>query len=189
MKGEERYAHVYSSYDNWYMDLDTDDISYSMTEADLDFIAGHFNHWIDKLTDTKLQDELFDLLGEMRKSHQEPTFFPEFMIYDFGGYGINSEKFVGETVEKIGDFIKVQVKYPGNAYLFIQTADFDKYSIELYEDSNANEESRFEYYVDSSWINYYMKEEDFARMNLFLESLVPAINEIYIKYGLPIIEE
>jgi hypothetical protein len=127
------------------------------------------------------------LLGDMKKDHPE-FFIPELVIYEFGGYGIKSESIIKNKVVREGSYYKFGLSYPENASLFFSIEETGSLFDEFIEEIDSNGETQYECLVNSSMIYYYMQKDDYEKMDVLMKRLISDINNVYEKYGLPIIE-
>ncbi len=83
---------------------------------------------------------------------------------------------------------KFGLNYPENGRLYFSTEETGSLFDEFMEEKDFDGESIYQFSVNSSIIYFYMLKDDYEKMNFFLNNLIPEINKIYDRYGLPLIE-
>lgn len=187
MINHEKYEFSFKTSEFWMADLDhtlKQEISYEVDDTIENFVAFHYNKWCIDPDKKAMYDELIDILGP-HKGMIHMGFNPELLHYEFDGISVNEEDIITDDVKLENGFYRFKLKRGEDSFMFIPARSIDSY---CEVDSYDNEETgavETDYYYNTSRIDLFMKPEDKTRMEDFLYGLIPKMNKIYKKYGLP----
>lgn len=189
--------HIYTSHDRFFEDIDyyiSENFCFSISVDDiidlLDCVCGHLLYWQYKTYDEDPQAKLIydghfkqnEILQRLIKIGDSS---PELVIYEFNGTSLYCS-FGEDDIVYIPDSESFCAMLEENSKLYFTKDEFERMGGEI----NLPEDEDEEIYLEFSWssnVYFFIKNDDFIKMNNYLKECILELNNIYLSLGMKII--
>lgn len=190
--------HIYTSHDRFLEDLDdyiSENFCFSVSIDDtidlLDCVCGHLLYWQYKTYDDDSQakliyDGLFKQNEILQRLIKIGDSTPELVIYEFNGTSLYCS-FREDDIEYIPDSESFFSMLEENSKLYFTKVEFEEMGGEI--TLPVDEED--EVYIEFSWssnVYFFMKNDDFIKMNDYLYKCILELNNIYLSLEMKVID-
>ncbi len=190
--------HIYTSHDRFLEDLDdyiSENFCFSVSIDDtidlLDCVCGHLLYWQYKTYDDDSQAKLIydghfkhnEILQRLIKIGDST---PELIIYEFNGKSLYYS-FDEDDIKYVHDSESFFAILEKNSKLNFTKEEFEEMGGEI--TIPVDEED--EVYIEFSWssnVYFFMKNDDFIKMNDYLNKCIVELNNIYLSLEMKVVE-
>lgn len=190
--------HIYTSHDRFLEDLDdyiSENFCFSVSIDDtidlLDCVCGHLLYWQYKTYDDDSQAKLIydghfkqnEILQRLIKIGDST---PELVIYEFNGISLYYS-FNEDDIEYIHDSDSFFVMLEENSKFNFTKEEF----LEMGGEITLPVDEEDEVYIEFSWssnVYFFMKNDDFIKMNDYLYKCILELNNIYLSLEMKVID-
>lgn len=189
--------HIYTSHDRFLEDIDnyiSEKFCFSVSIDDtidlLDCVCGHLLYWQYKTYSNDSQAKLiYDGLFEQNEILQRLIKIgdstPELVIYEFKGTSLYYS-FNEDDIDYVADSEFFCVILEENSKLYFTKDEFERMGGEI----NLPEDEEEEIYLEFSWssnVYFFIKNDDFIKMDNYLKECIVELNSIYLSLGMKMI--
>jgi hypothetical protein len=190
--------HIYTSHDRFLEDLDdyiSENFCFSVSIDDtidlLDCVCGHLLYWHYKTYDDDSQAKLIydghfkqnEILQRLIKIGDST---PELVIYEFKGTSLYYS-FNEDDIDYVADSESFCAMLEANSKLYFTKDEFEEMGGEI--TIPVDEED--EVYIEFSWssnVYFFMKNDDFIKMNDHLNKCIVELNNIYLSLEMKVVD-
>ncbi len=197
-KDGDNLEHIYTSHDRFLEDLDdyiSENFCFSVSIDDtidlLDCVCGHLLYWHYKTYDDDSQakliyDGLFKQNEILQRLMKIGDSTPELVIYEFNGTSLYYS-FNEDDIKYVHDSESFFALVEKNSKLNFTKEEFEEMGGEITIPVDEDDEV----YIEFSWssnVYFFMKNDDFIKMNDYLNKCIVELNNIYLSLEMKVVD-